>query len=101
VWSLVDRTTCVLTSGLAKWGQRVTIAFKDGTTLSAEVAAPRGVKPDLSNEEIVAKWKDLTKGVIDDARRDRVEKLCLGLEDLEDVMELSAELAGTTNNPIA
>ena len=86
---------------LARWSQKVTITFKNGTTLSAEVAAPRGVKPDLSNEEIVEKWKDLTNGVIDDARRDRIEKLCLGLEDLEDVMELSAELAGTTRNPIA
>ncbi|KAE9365512.1 putative immune-responsive protein [Stipitochalara longipes BDJ] len=101
LWALVDRTTCLLNSGLAKWSQKVTVTFKNGTTLSSEVAAPRGVKPDLTNEEIVEKWKDLTKGVIDDARRDRIERLCLGLEDLEDVMELSEVLAVATRNPIA
>jgi aconitate decarboxylase len=68
--------------------------------LSAEVRAPRGVNPELSNEEIVDKWRDLTEGVIDDTRRDKIEKMCLGLEDLDDVTELSEILVGATQNPI-
>jgi len=101
VWGLVDKTRCVLNPDLARWSQKVTITFKNGTTLRVEVPAPRGVKPDLSNEEIAEKWKDLTKGVIDDARRARIENLCLNLEHLEDVMELNAELTGMTKNTIA
>jgi aconitate decarboxylase len=101
VWGLVDKTTCVLNSGLTKWSQRVTVTLKDGTKLSAEMRTPRGVSPELTNGEIVEKWRDLMKGVIDDARRDKIEKMCLGLEELEDVMELSELLAGMSQNPIA
>jgi aconitate decarboxylase len=39
--------------------------------------------------------------VIDNARRDRIEKICLRLEDLGYVMELSEELAVLMKNPIA
>jgi aconitate decarboxylase len=61
VWGLVNKTTTVLNTGLPKWNHKVKIIFKDGTTLSAEVGAPRGVKPDLTNEEIVEKWRDSTE----------------------------------------
>lgn len=101
VWSLVDKTTCVLNTGLAKWSQMAKVTFKDGTTLSAEVKAPRGVDPELTNEEIVEKWRDLTKGVIDDERRDKIEKMCLGLEGLGDVLQLSGQLTGATKDPVA
>jgi len=101
VWKLVDKTSCVQTGGLGKAEQSAEITFKDRTKLRSNIKAPRGVDPDLTNEEIVQKWRTLVKGVINDERRDRIEKLCLGLEDLTDVMELSNLLAGLTKNPIA
>ncbi len=101
VWELVEKTQCVQNSGLPRWSQNVEVTLKDGKTLKAEVKTPRGVNPELSNEEIVEKWRDLTKGVIDDERREKIEKLCLGLEELEDVTALSDLMAEITKNPIA
>ena len=43
----------------------------------------------------------LLKGVIDDERRVKIEKLCLELDKMEDVMELGELLAASTKNPIA
>ncbi|KAF4632478.1 hypothetical protein G7Y89_g5646 [Cudoniella acicularis] len=100
IWELVDKTTCVLDDSL-NFGQRIEVVFEDGVKLEAEVKAARGVNPELSNREIVEKWRGLTNGVIDDERRDRIEKLCLGLEGLEDVLELEELLVGITKNPIA
>ena len=100
VWRLVDRADCILDEKMA-YGQKIEVTFKDGKRLTAEVKAPRGVDPALTNEEIVEKWRRLTKGVIDDERRDQIEKLCLGLEDLDDVVKLEDLLAGLTKNPIA
>jgi aconitate decarboxylase len=101
VWKLVEKTQCVQSSELPKWSQRVEVMFKDGKTLGAEVKAPKGVDPEMTNEEILKKWRDLMNGVIDDERREKIEKLCLGLEELEDVMELNDLMAGLTKNPIA
>jgi aconitate decarboxylase len=55
----------------------------------------------LTNEEIVEKWRLITKNVIDDERRVKIEKLCLNITDLKDITELADVLAGLTKNPIA
>lgn len=102
VWELVDKTQCVLVSDKrVEFGTEAVITFEGGEKLTAAVKDPRGVVPALSNEEIVEKWKGLTKGVIDDRRRDEIQKLCLGLDDLDDVSKLEGLLAGLTKNPIA
>lgn len=101
MWELADNTICVQTSKLPMRSQRAVVTFKDGTALKAEPRSLRVVKPDLKNEEILGKWGALTKGVIDDERRKKIENICLGLEDLEDVMELNDLLAGLAKNPIA
>ncbi|KAH9208834.1 hypothetical protein DL95DRAFT_428481 [Leptodontidium sp. 2 PMI_412] len=59
-----------------------------------------GVNPELSNEEIVEKWRGLMNGVIDEKRRDEIEKTCLGIEEFDDVMELGTLLAGMMKNVI-
>jgi aconitate decarboxylase len=102
VWELVDKTTCILSeeiNGLA--GTRAEVRLTGGKVLNTEVKTARGLDPELSNEEIVEKWRGIMKGVIDDERRDKIEKLCLSLENLEDVMELGNLMAGITKNPIA
>jgi aconitate decarboxylase len=98
LWELVDKTTCHHNTGFqSKWTQRVTIKFKDKPTLTAEVNAIR----DLNNEEIVDKWRSITKNVIDDVRRAKIEKLCLNIVSLEDITDLMKLMAVITRNPIA
>ncbi len=81
--------------------QRATVIFQDGTILVAEVPAPKGVEPAMMNEEIVEKWRGLAKSVIDDERREKIERLCLSIDSLDDITELGDLLAGVTLNPIA
>jgi aconitate decarboxylase len=101
VWSLVSKTSCEYSKGFDTMSaQRATITFKDKSTVTAMVNGAKGVDPALTNEEIVEKWRLLTKGVIDDERMERIETLCLNFEAMEDVTELLDLLAATTKNPI-
>jgi aconitate decarboxylase len=59
------------------------------------------VNPELSNEEIVEKFRLITRDFIDDERREKIEKTCLATEELDDVMALGHLLDGVTENPIA
>ena len=101
VWSLVEKTTCEHNKEFdGRYNQRATIAFKNKPTVTAMVNAARGVDPALTNEEILEKWRLITKGVIDNQRREQIEKLCLNFEAMENVTELLDLLVGTTQNPI-
>lgn len=102
VWTLVHKTTCVQNDNLpARYSQRMTIEFEDGEIIKSEVRAAKGVDPELSNEEIVEKWRSLMKGVIDDQRREKIEDFVLGIEHCSDIVALGELLIGTTANPIA
>jgi aconitate decarboxylase len=103
VWKLVDVTDCELTKQFADsiGRQSVTIEFEDGEILSQHVEAARGVDPPLSNEEILEKWKTLTKDVIDRERAEKIENLVLGLESCDDILLLQELMGGLTKNPIA
>ncbi|KAH8892216.1 2-methylcitrate dehydratase PrpD [Thozetella sp. PMI_491] len=102
VWRLVDLTDCEMTDdfGSFKGRQTVTIEFADGTVLEQSVVAARGVQPPLSNDEIVDKWRQLMKGVIDDERVAKIESLVLSLEECSDILPLIELMAGRTENPI-
>ena len=73
---------------------RTKVTLKDGTVLETEVPAPRGhnTRP-LSNEDILAKFRRLTDGVVADDRRQQIEETILGLEAVEDVRVLVSLLA--------
>lgn len=102
VWALVDKTTCEHNPDFSKFAQRVTVTFADGKpTLQQMLEGPRGVMPPLSNEEIRDKWRALTQGIIDNARRDAIESIILDLENSADLDELIALLAGTTKDPLS
>lgn len=64
------------------FGQRMTVSFKDASRhpIVVEVAAPKGIEPLLRNEEIVEKWKMLTREVLAEDIRDRIEKSVLSLD---------------------
>ncbi|KAF2092772.1 2-methylcitrate dehydratase PrpD [Rhizodiscina lignyota] len=101
VWRLVDMSDCELLPSLAKsFAQIVTIEFNDGTTLSQRVEAARGVNPALSNDEIVEKFRMLTKDIIDIERGRKIEEMVLGLDHCSNVSLLEELMAGVTKNPI-
>jgi aconitate decarboxylase len=103
VWRLVDVTNCIETkeANAPASRQTVNIEFTDGSTIQHTVGAARGVAPALSNEEIVEKWKLLTRDVIDSKRADDIKTLIISLEQYEDISLLPKLLKGTTNNLIA
>lgn len=57
-------------------------------------AFPHAVEPGLSNEEIVERFRALLVGVLDEGRREKIEKLCLRLDSLEDLLGKSELMAG-------
>lgn len=94
IWDLVDKTECVHSPGLGgRFEQKITITFMDGDTISQVVHVPKGVSPPLSNTEILDKFRRFTKGLIDDERREKIEKLVLDMENLEDISVLDELLA--------
>ncbi|OTB18148.1 hypothetical protein K445DRAFT_55555 [Daldinia sp. EC12] len=107
VWRLVDITTCEYNQEYSKSPQdkartKVTIILKDGSPpLSYEKGAPRGVRPPLSNGEILEKWRAITKGIIDEQRRNRIEQVVLSLEECNDIVAISQLMTGLTTNPLA
>lgn len=61
--------------------------------------APRGVHPGLSNEEVLEKWRAVTKGVISQERQRKIEETVLNLEAGENVVAVLGELlTGETAN---
>jgi aconitate decarboxylase len=103
VWKLVDVTDCKMSEDLNDpiGRQTVTIKFEDGEVLTQRVESARGVEPPLSNEEIIEKWRMLTKDVIDAERAKNIEELVLGLEKCDDVSLLQAQMGVLTKNIIA
>ncbi|KIX04969.1 uncharacterized protein Z518_05841 [Rhinocladiella mackenziei CBS 650.93] len=101
IWELVSKTTCHLSHEFKqRFAQRVTVEFVDGNKLAAVRDGPRGVSPELSNQDILEKWRMLTQAVIDDARREKIERLVLKLECCEDVLDLVELLTPASKNPL-
>ncbi|KAH7313219.1 hypothetical protein BKA65DRAFT_530322 [Rhexocercosporidium sp. MPI-PUGE-AT-0058] len=81
IWTLMGKVSCVQDDGL-EGGIGATVAevvWKNGKAAEARVKDGRGVDPELSNEEMVEKWRGLMKGVIDDKRLDGLRRPVLGL----------------------
>jgi aconitate decarboxylase len=100
-WNIVDKMSCKLNKEWLLSQQSIEVKFKDGAVMKEHVEAARGVDPELSNEEIVDKFRGLMKGVVDDGRREEIERFCLGLDVVGDMMDLCALLEGVVGNPIA
>ncbi|KIW12128.1 hypothetical protein PV08_09403 [Exophiala spinifera] len=108
VWDLVAKTECRESHDFKqKFAQRVTITFVEDEAgqgqehLVVELPGPKGVVPELSNQEIVEKWRALAATVIDNARREKIEDLVLNLESCSDINNLIELLAPLTRNPLA
>ena len=101
VWDLVEKSTCESSKEYAQsFAQKATITFKDKPTLTAVVKAPRGIDPALTNEEVVEKWRLLTRGIIDDDRRVKIENAVLNLDTFEDILDLEKLLSDLTGRSL-
>jgi aconitate decarboxylase len=78
---------------------RVVVRFSDGATLASSKLAARSVLEPLSNEEVVAKYRSLTRGVLDIERQAKLERLVLALDRLADARELIEVLSGAVVSP--
>ncbi|KAJ5101891.1 immune-responsive protein [Penicillium alfredii] len=101
IWDLIDKTECCHTPELGeKYEQRVTVTLKDGEAITETLQAPHDVDPGLTNEEILQKFRTFTDGIMAPERRDRIEKIVLDLETMDDVSILENLLAAPTRSPI-
>jgi aconitate decarboxylase len=94
VWELLARTSVVhdpemdTTAGLAR-GTRVDVTLVDGTMHRLEVANALGTKrKPMSNEQVRAKFRAATAGVVSGARAAEIERLVLDLPSLDDITPL-------------
>ncbi|KAL3471499.1 hypothetical protein BJX99DRAFT_266723 [Aspergillus californicus] len=100
IWELVEKTECRQTDEFnAIFSQRATIAFKDGTEITKQLNASKGVDPALSNEEIVGKYRRFTKGLISDERQEAIEEAVLGLDNVDDISTLEDLLVDDIASP--
>lgn len=73
---------------------RLRISLADGTVLESEaLEAPGMSRGGIARDAVVAKYDNLTRGLLDDARRTRVREAVLGMEKLPSVAALMTELA--------
>ncbi|KAH7181192.1 hypothetical protein DER46DRAFT_631740 [Fusarium sp. MPI-SDFR-AT-0072] len=102
VWRLVDLTECKLhiTDGDSIGCQEVRIRFEDGTVLHHSVLSVFGVEPPLSNDNIVAKWRQLTKGIVENEVVEKIEEIVLSLEEQDDFVTLFELIRQTSKNPL-
>ncbi|RKK47750.1 hypothetical protein BFJ66_g7902 [Fusarium oxysporum f. sp. cepae] len=101
-WRLVDLTECKLhiTDGDSIGCQEVRIRFEDGTVLHHSVPSAFGVEPPLSNDDIVAKWRQLTRDIVENEVVGKIEEIVLSLEEQDDLVALFELILQTSKNPL-
>jgi aconitate decarboxylase len=99
VWNLINRTRTHHEKAYdqlplsERLTTRVRLTLKDGSTRDKVVAHPRGTDEcALTNDEIVVKYRNLTRSIISADRQSAIEKIVLDIDSLEDVCELIALL---------
>ncbi len=98
VWELIPRITArhepaFDASSASQGNTRLHIFFTDGTHLESSRTLSEMIARPLSNDEIAAKYRSLTKGILDRERQIQIEHLVLHLEELPDVTQLCQLLA--------
>ncbi|KAI0871148.1 2-methylcitrate dehydratase PrpD [Hypoxylon argillaceum] len=92
IWDLVYKTTCYHDTHFDQLhhvaGAKVVVEFDDGFQVEELVNMPKGYDPPITDEEIRLKYRRLAASAIDHDRMEKIEKLVVGLETLEDVSEL-------------
>lgn len=96
IWSLVDKTNC--SSGQPQGSTEVRITLDTGECLKKKVDLQKGVDPPLSNKEIIEKYRNLSRQVIDEERMAKIEEMVLSIEKIDDVRKLIELLTPVTRN---
>lgn len=99
VWELIPRIQAHhdesfdQAGALGRGRTRLRIRLRDGTQLQAEQLAPVSALQPLSREQVLAKFRRLTDGLLAVTRRQAIEECLLALEDLGDSTVLGELLA--------
>ena len=108
VWRLINRTRTHHEKSYdalpesQRLSTRVLITFHDGTNREQVVTHPRGTGDhQLTNAEIVDKYRNLTHKVIEPERRHAIENTVLGLETLDDIAILTGMLNPSVNSVLS
>jgi len=81
-----------------KRGQtRVAVTFTDGQRIVVERATSRAIESPQSSDEVAAKYRTLTDGLIDTPRQQAIEQMVRSLESLDDIRDLLTLLAPPVN----
>jgi aconitate decarboxylase len=108
VWSLINRTRTHHEKAYdqlpvtERGTTRVCITLKDGSTKNKIVAHPRGTgQRTLTNDQILDKYRNLTRSVISLDRQSAIEKTVLNIESVTDISSLVELLTPTVRAALA
>ena len=108
VWDLIPRINAHIDPDFDKdtdpshnLQTRARIRFTDGKELDSYRVAPKMVKPGISNDEIVTKFRNVTDGIMDTNRRDRIQEMVLALDKQPNLKGLIDLLAPSVKSPFA
>jgi 2-methylcitrate dehydratase PrpD len=108
VWNLINRTRAHHEKAYdqlpvtERETTRVCITLKDGSTRNKVVAHPRGTgQRALTNDEILDKYRSLTRSVISLDRQSAIEKTVLNIESVTDILSLVELLTPTVRAALA
>lgn len=99
VWALIPRIEVrhqpeFDAGGPLKRGRvRLVVAFTDGQRIQIDRDTSRAIASPQDSDEVAAKYRTLTDGLIERGRQQAIEDMVRGIEDLPDVRELLALLA--------
>lgn len=96
IWELIPKIKAHHEPSYDSTGPRaakVVVTFKDGSAMESFRPNSRTIADPLSNQEIVAKFRTLTDGIVEPVRQAAIIETTLRLEALADAEELFALLA--------
>ena len=107
VWSLINRTRTHHEKAYDQLAvteretTRVCITLKNGSAKNKVVAHPRGTgQRTLTNDEILDKYRSLTRSLISLDRQSAIEKTVLNIESVMDISSLIALLTPTVRSAL-
>lgn len=104
VWDLVERVHArhePSFDGLPHEKRQMTrlrITFNDGSERVAEIPMSRAAANPLSSEEIIAKYRVLTDGIVEPARQQKILDVTLSIDKVGDLRELLSLLEAPVRN---
>lgn len=99
IWALLPRIDVRSIESFETGNARVAVHFSDGECIEVTRCAPRSVENPQSLEAVAAKYRLLTRDLIEPARQAAIEEMVRDLEQVEEMRELFALLAPPVRAP--